>query len=274
MPSQGARMRGLMTVAELQVRIEQIGDVAVLTMDAGKSLNPLSDNMRADLLSAVEAAIADSAVRALVLTGAGGNFSSGSDMAQLAIPGGFDPERYRRRLMPLHRLIELIASGPKPVIAAVEGAAFGAGLSIAAACDFFIASETARFGAAFGKVGLIADCGLMWSLPCRIGFAAARDLLLTARALNAQQGHAMGLCDALTPAGGALEAAMAKANDYRNVAPLSIAAMKAAFANGPLSLAEALAFERLQQPMMSITADHADAVHAFGEKRTPTFSGR
>lgn len=263
-----------MTIAESLVRTELVEDIAVLTLDAGKPLNPISDEVRADLLSTVEAAIANPAVRALVLTGAGGNFSSGSDFAQLAVPGGYDPERYRRRLLPLHRLIELIASGPKPVVAAVEGAAFGAGLSIAAACDYFIASETARFGAAFGKAGLVADCGLMWSLPPRVGSATARDLLLTARALDAQQGRAIGLCDVLAPAGGALEAALSKAREYRNVAPLSIASMKAALANGPLSLAEALAFERLQQPMMSITADHQEAVNAFGEKRPPNFSGR
>lgn len=263
-----------MTIAKPLVRTELVEDMAVLTLDAGKPMNPISDEMRADLLSAVEAAIADPAVRALVLTGAGANFSSGSDFAQLAVPGGFDPERYRRRLLPLHRLIELIASGPKPVVAAVEGAAFGAGLSIAAACDFFIASETARFGAAFGKVGLVADCGLMWSLPSRVGATTARDLLLTARTLDGQQGHAIGLCDALAPADGTLEAALSKAREYRNVAPLSIAAMKTALANGPPSLAEALAFERLQQPMMSITADHQEAVKAFGEKRLPNFSGR
>ncbi|WP_084582362.1 enoyl-CoA hydratase/isomerase family protein [Sphingomonas azotifigens] len=249
-------------------------DVAVLTMNDPTRLNPLSDAMRAALLEAFETAAFDDAVRTIVLAGAGGNFTAGADIRQLIVPGGPDPARSRRRLTPLHRLIELIAGGPKPVIAAVEGAAFGAGLSIAAATDFVIAGEDVRFGAAFGKIGLTADCGLIWSLPQRIGRTLARDLMFTGRPVKGPEALAIGLIDQLVPPGTTLEAALAKAAAYRGVAPLAIAAMKSAFVQGPGPLSDALALERQQQPMLSMTQDHAEGLAAFTEKRAAGFTGR
>jgi enoyl-CoA hydratase/carnithine racemase len=248
-------------------------DVRILTFNDAGRLNPFSDDMRASLLVALERAMADSAARAIVLTGAGGNFTAGADIRQLALSDTPDPARYRRRLTPLHRAIELVAGGPKPVIAAVEGAAFGAGLSLAAACDFVVAGDSARFGAAFGKIGLTADCGLAWSLPQRVGRTLARDILFTGRLVEADEAHRIGIVDRLVPAGGAVAAALEKAAAYRAVAPLSIAAMKAAFVQGPGSLGEALALETQQQPMLSMTRDHAEGVTAFREKRAAKFAG-
>jgi enoyl-CoA hydratase/carnithine racemase len=257
-----------------RVRYEKIEDVAVLTLNDPEKLNPISDEMRAGILAGLEDAMSDNTVRAVVLTGAGGNFTSGADIRQLGLGGPADPFRSRRRLAPLHRTIELIAGGPKPVIGAVEGAAFGAGLSFAVACDFLIISETARFGAAFGKIGLTADSGLMWSLPQRVGRTLARDLMFTARPIKADEALAIGLADHKVEAGGALAAALAKASEYRVVAPLVIAAMKSAFVAGPSSLADVLALERQQQPMMSMSEDHAEGIAAFREKRAAKFLGR
>jgi len=255
------------------VAAETYGDVRVLTLNEAERLNPLSDDMRAAILAALEAATADPTVRTIVLTGAGGNFTAGADIRQLNPSAGPDPSRYRRRLTPLHRAIEMIAGGPKPVIAAVEGAAFGAGLSIAAACDFVIAGESARFGAAFGKIGLTADCGLVWSLPQRVGRTLARDIMFTGRSVTADEAHRIGVVDMLVPAGEALSAAIAKAAHYRVIAPLSIAAMKAAFAQGPAPLSQVLALEAQQQPMLSMTRDHVEGIAAFQEKRAPIFTG-
>ena len=255
------------------VLCEMRDDIAIITMNDPERMNPLSDEMRAGLLAAVEAVVADVVARGIVITGAGGHFTAGSDIRQLVVPGPPDPSRSRRRLLPLHRLIELIAGGPKPVIAAVEGGAFGAGLSIAAASDFVVAGDSVRFGAAFGKIGLTADCGLVWSLPQRIGRTWARDLMFTGRAVKAEEALAIGLVDKLVPAGTALDAALAKMAEYRGIAPLSIAAMKAAFAQGPGPLSDALALERQQQPMLSMTRDHAEGIAAFTEKRAAVFTG-
>jgi 2-(1,2-epoxy-1,2-dihydrophenyl)acetyl-CoA isomerase len=257
------------------IAAERHGDVLVLTLDDPGRLNSISDEMRAGLLAAIEAAHLDPEIRSLVLTGAGGNFSAGGDIKQMENPGGgSDPDRFRRRLIPLHRVVELIAGGPKPVIAAVEGIAFGAGLSLAAACDHVVAGDTARFAASFGKVGLTADCGLVWTLPQRTGLIIARDMLLTARQVAADEALRIGIIDRLVPAGGALEAALAKAAEYRPVAPLAISAMKHAFAQGPGSLAETLSLERQQQPMLSMTEDHKEGIAAFKEKRAPVLRGK
>lgn len=255
------------------VTSERRDDVCVITLNDSDRLNPLSDEMRSALVPALEAAMWDNAVRVVVLTGAGGNFTAGADIRQLSVSAGPDPMRSRRRLVPLHRSVELIAAGPKPVVTAVEGAAFGAGLSLAAASDFVIAGESARFGAAFGKIGLTADCGLTWSLPQRVGRTLARDIMFTGRPIKADEAERIGIVDRLVPAGDALAAAIEKAADYRNIAPLSIAAMKAAFAQGPGSLSEALALELQQQPMLSMTSDHAEGITAFREKRATRFTG-
>jgi enoyl-CoA hydratase/carnithine racemase len=114
----------------------------------------------------------------------------------------------------------------------------------------------------------------MWSLPQRIGRTLARDLMFTARPVKADEAVAIGLADRKVEAGGAVAAALAKAAEYRGVAPLVIAAMKSAFADGPGSLAKALAMERQQQPMMAMSDDHAEGVASFREKRPPQFKAR
>jgi enoyl-CoA hydratase/carnithine racemase len=255
------------------VRYERVEDIAIVTLNEPDKMNPFSDAMRDHLLVELERAIAEDDVRTIVLTGAGGNFTAGGDIRQMGLAGPANPFRSRRRLTPLHRAVELIAAGPKPVIAAIEGAAFGAGLSFAAASDFLIASETARFGAAFGKIGLTADCGLIWSLPQRIGRTLARDLMFTGRPVKADEALAIGLVDRKVEAGGALAAAIAKAAEYRVIAPLAISAMKSTFAAGPGPLSDVLALERQQQPMMSMSSDHAEGIAAFREKRKPEFKG-
>ena len=256
------------------VRYDRNEDIAIITLNDPEKLNPLSDEVRAGLVQHLKAAMDDDEVRTVILTGAGGNFTAGADVRQLGLGGPPNPARSRRRLAPLHQAVELIAGGPKPVIAAVEGAAFGAGMSLAAASDFLIISDSARFGAAFGKIGLTADCAIMWSLPQRIGRTLARDLMFTGRPVKAQEAMDIGLADRKVETGDALAAAIAKAAEYRGVAPLAIAAMKAAFVEGPNSLAAVLALERQQQPMMAMTRDHGEGVAAFSEKRPARFTGQ
>ena len=248
-------------------------DVAILTLNDPEAMNALSDDMRQGLRERLESAFADNAVRSVVLTGAGGNFSAGADLRQLGNTVPNDPNRSRRRMLALQRSIELIAGGPKPVICAVEGVAFGAALSLALACDYFIIGEEARLGATFGKVGLTADCGLLWSMPQRIGRSLTRDILFTARPVKAAEAISIGLADQQVEAGTAVTAALAKAAEYRNVAPLTIAALKSALVAGPGSLSEMLALEREQQPMLIMSDDHAEGLSAFWEKRPPRFVG-
>lgn len=256
------------------VLTEDRGPIRILTLNEPGRLNPLGDEMRAALRTALMEADADGAVRALVLTGAGGNFSAGADVRQLERLGEPDPGVSKRRMRPLHDAVRLLAGGAKPVVAAVEGVAFGAGLSLVAACGWVVAAEGARFGAAFGRIGLAPDCGLLWSLPQRIGTAATRDLIFTGRPMAAGAALASGLADEAAPAGGALDIALAKAAQYLDSAPLTIAAAKAALAEMPGPLERALGLELHQQPMMSMSQDHREAVAAFTAKRKPAFRGR
>lgn len=262
-----------MASASPLVVIERRGAISIVTLDEPSRMNPFSEAMRAEALVALQSEMAERETRAIVITGAGGQFSVGADIRQMQGDQGPDPARSKRRLEPLHALIRLLVGGPKPVVAAVEGAAFGAGLSVAAACDFVIAAEGARFGAAFGKIGLTADCGLLWSLPQRIGLGRAKDMMFTGRAIGGVEAERIGLVDRLVPNGSAREAAVDKAAEYLDTAPLSIAAMKSGLAEGPGALEAALRLEAHQQPMLSMTADHREGRRAFLEKRRPLFSG-
>ncbi len=260
---------------DLPVEFSLHDGIATLTMSAPQRRNALSTAMRTMLRDQLCSVSEDDAVHAIVLTGAGGHFSSGGDVTEMAPPGQpTDPVVGRRRLEILHAIVRILNGGPKPVVAAVEGFAFGAGMSFALACDWVVAAEGARFAAAFGKIGLVGDCGLLWTLPQRIGLPRAKDLLLTARAVDATEAFAMGMVDALVPAGQAHAAAVQKALQYRGVAPRAIAATKSTLARRPASFDDLLLVEADVQLPLSLSSDHEEARRAFLEKRPPVFTGR
>jgi len=246
--------------------------VRVLTLNAPARRNALSPSMRATLREALRAALEDRAIRVIVLTGADGNFSAGGDIRHMSESS--DPQTARQRLEILHDCVRLIVDGAKPVVAAVEGYAFGAGFSLACACDHLVAGRGSAFSAAFGRLGLVADCGLFWSLPQRAGLGLARDLMLTGRRIDAPQAFDAGIVDALADDGTALERALAKAREYLPIGPLAIAATKSALARRPASLEDALAIEADLQSPLRMSEDHRDAVQAFLDKRPARFQGR
>jgi enoyl-CoA hydratase/carnithine racemase len=176
----------------------------------------------------------------------------------------------RERLRRVHRVIRHLVAGRLPVVAAVEGWCVGAGLSLACACDTIVAAEDARFGAGFGKVGLMADLGLPFTLPLRIGQGRARQLFLYHQHLTAAEGERIGLVDAVVPKGHALQTALEKAQFLAREAPLPIALTKQMLAEG---LDRALEQERHFQSMLFLSADHAEGKAAFLGKRDPVFKG-
>jgi enoyl-CoA hydratase/carnithine racemase len=150
------------------------GGVLTLTLDYPERRNALALGLREQLHDILDAASGDDTVRAIVLTGAGGTFCSGGDISGMNVT---ELEAGLERMRRTHRIIRLMAAGRLPIVAAVEGWCVGAGLSLACACDTIVAAEDARFAAGFGKVGLMADLGLPFTLPARIDLRAIEQQL-------------------------------------------------------------------------------------------------
>ena len=243
------------------------GATAVLTLDYPERRNALAMPMRQRLVDALEAIEADRTLRAIVITGAGGTFSAGGDISGMDVA---DLAAGRERFRLTHRLVRLLIKGSKPVIAAVEGWCVGAGLSIAMCCDTVVTADDARFAAGFGKVGLVADLGLLHTLPARIGQGRARQVLLYGEPTDAGQAAAIGMADYVVPPGTALQAALARAALFHGTAPLPLALTKQYLAAG---LDAALDWERDTQSALFLTADHAEGRAAFLAKRAPMFKG-
>lgn len=261
-------------MSDLVLRQEQ-GDVLVLTLNAPPTRNAISLEMREELLGHLREASNSSTVRAIVLTGAESNFCSGGQLqpANGAAALKPDAQRTRRNIAMLQDIVRILSAGPKPTIAAVEGYAYGAGMSLAAACDVLVAGESARFCASFGKIGLMADAGLIWSLPQRVGPGSAREIMLTGRVVDAAEAGEIGLANRVAPAGGALASALEIANGFSHIAPLAIASMKRVLARGPNSLEDVLHAESDAQPILTLSQDYVEGRAAFKERRAPVFRG-
>lgn len=211
-------------------------------------------------------------IRAIVLTGHGGHFCAGADVTLFSVDAAArsgPPEGILRG----HRLLRAIIDSPVPVIAAVEGDTFGAGLSIAAASDYLIAAKTARFGAAFSKIGLMPDLGLLFSLPQRVGPGRAKRIMMLSEPFGALDAAASGLVDEVVEREEAASSALKLASAFANVAPLSVAAIKTAFRSGIATADDAMAFELHHVPRLLASEDYREGIAAFREKRQPDFTG-
>jgi 2-(1,2-epoxy-1,2-dihydrophenyl)acetyl-CoA isomerase len=246
---------------------ERRDQVVILRIDNVARRNALSLPVRHALLAALHAAEEDRDIQAVVITGAGDHFSAGGDLAAMEIS---NVAAARERLVLSHELVRTLARLSKPVIAAVEGWAAGAGLSLALACDLVVGAESSKYVASFGKVGLIGDLGLLRSLPQRVGTGRARRILFYAEQIQADEAFSIGLVDHLAPAGDALEEALRRAAAMLGTAPMSIAATKMLFADG---LDQLLDRERELQSLLFLSADHEEGKAAFMERRPPRFRG-
>lgn len=241
--------------------------LAILTLNEPERRNPLSEPVKDALERAFEDAFADPQIRVVLIAGAGGNFSSGGDLRGM---GGLTLSTARARMERLHRLTRLIARGPKPVVAAVEGWCVGAAMGLALCCDTIVASRRARFVAAFARVGLIPDFGLLHTLPRRLGAGRAHQMLIAAETVAADEARAIGLVDELAPEGGALAAARARAARLAGLAPLSLARTREALFRG---LDETLDWEAATQASLYLSRDHEEGKRAFFDKSAPVFTG-
>lgn len=260
-----------MAPSEPNVIVTQHGAVTVLTMSYPQKRNALALPLREKLAQALEAALDDPNCRAIVLTGDGGHFCSGGDISGFEQASALEA---RQRMQKIHDMVRLITHGNKPVIAAVEGHAAGAGLCLAADCDIVVASTEAKFTCSFSKVGLAPDLGGLWSLPARMGLGRAKMMMLTGRTLDATSAQEQGLVETLCEPGQALTTAIALAEEIAQCAPLTHAMTKTALTKGGMSVDQLLALEADLQAILFGTEDFEEGKAAFLQKRKPVFKGR
>jgi enoyl-CoA hydratase/carnithine racemase len=249
------------------------GDVAIIRLNDPDRVNAISLEMREALAAALQRRLMDNECVAIVLAGSGGNFSSGGDIKAERPSPEMLARTLRHKLAKLQELVRMITSSPKPVVAAVEGKALGAGMSLALCCDMVVAANTAQFGAVFGKVGLLPDAGLLYTLPRRIGAARAQRMLLSARIHEAPHALQIGLCDMMVPAEELMQRACTEAHRLGQIAPLAFASIKSIGTADCATLDAAFAQEMRLQPLLAMTQDNLEARTAFAERRKPKFRG-
>ena len=261
----------------MTVRYEMDGSVAVVTLDRPDVLNAFNDELGLAVLEAVERASADDEVRCIVLTGAGRAFSSGEDLGALAegYEKGEVPDLGDTLINRYNPLIRAITGAPKPVLAAINGVAAGAGASVALACDHRVATDKVKLVLAFIKVGLIPDSGALWFLSRMIGTARTWRLASSGDPLTAGEALELGILDEVVPAEDFEGAWRAAAHRFAEGPTQAYALTKQLlYSAAEVPLEDQLEAEILGQSAAGRTADHLEGVKAFLGKRAPKYEGR
>ena len=253
----------------MTLRREDLHDgVTVLTIDRPEARNALSPAIRNLFAEHCISMAEDEAVRAVVITGAGDHFCAGGDVKTM---GSRDPTAMQERFSEMARVAEIVITFPKPLIAAVRGHAAGAGASIACLADVVVADDTAKFTVSFLNVGLVPDWGLTYTLPRRIGWAAARRLALTRERVDAAQGHRLGIVDIRAGERDVMEVALEQARTLAASALGGYAAIKA-MTEDREALRAALRTEARIQIERVRTWEHDEGIAAFKAKRKPDYA--
>jgi enoyl-CoA hydratase/carnithine racemase len=253
------------------ITVAERNGIATITMNRPDVRNAINDQMRAELIAAFNDAGADRAVRAIILTGAGKGFCSGGDIGgmrgRLDAPAGEVAFNGWKRQQSTHRGVAAIHGVAKPVIAAMNGAAFGLGLDMALACDFIIAARGAKMAMSFIKRGLVSDGGGMYFLPRRIGLVKTKELILTGRVLETDEALSIGMIDRVAEPEALLDAAQAWAEELSQGSPAAIALTKTILDKTFESTDEQVfALGREAQAICYTTAEHRQSVEDFLNK--------
>jgi 2-(1,2-epoxy-1,2-dihydrophenyl)acetyl-CoA isomerase len=253
---------------------ERRGAVATVTLNRPEARNALDIVMRRELVAVLDEVEADAEARVLILTGAGGHFCSGGDVKTMR-EKRYTAAEGRARVELLNTMVRRLVDFPRPTIAMVDGYAVGAGSNLALCCDLIVASERAKFGELFWKIGLVPDGGGTWLLPRVVGLARAKELIFTADVIDAAEAARIGLVNRVVPVE-ALEATTRALAEKIAGGPPAVLSMAKHMVNRAATsdLAAALDLEAFSQGLAIASEDHQEGLKAFFDKRTPGFTGR
>jgi enoyl-CoA hydratase/carnithine racemase len=251
--------------------------IATLTLNRPERMNALGDTLREDFLDAITRTAADPDVRVMIVTGAGKAFCAGGDVKAMneAKEAGRERPLLDKIAPSRDRTLLAMRDAPQPIIAAVNGAAAGAGMNLALGCDLRLASSAAKFAQAFVKRGLHPDWGGTYFLPRAVGTATAAELIFTGDVIDAAEALRIGLVSRVLPPEELMPATLELARKIASGPPIAIRlAKRAIYRNAGSDLRSALEFETFAQNACFDTEDAREGIRAFVDKRAPVFRGR
>jgi enoyl-CoA hydratase/carnithine racemase len=255
-----------------ELRSTSQGQTLILTLSNPERRNTLDPSMYAAGVEALSVAESSTDIRSVVITGSDGMFCSGGNLQRLLANRQQPPEVQAQSIEGLHNWIETIRTYPKPVIAAVEGAAAGAGFSLALACDFIVSARNAVFVMAYSNVALSPDGGASWNLSQALPRQAATEILMGGDRIGAERLHALGVVNRLAEPGAALDAALALCEQLNAKAPNALASIKELLSEAPgASLTQHLGRERDHFVKNLHHLNGGEGIAAFLEKRVPRY---
>jgi 2-(1,2-epoxy-1,2-dihydrophenyl)acetyl-CoA isomerase len=253
---------------------ERTGGVATVALNRPDKLNAFDATMHEELYDALVEAAEDDEIRCIVLRGEGRGFSAGADLVQIIQNADGAPDLGEYLRGSYSRLVKLMVETPKPIIAALHGPVYGAGVGIALACDLRIAAESAKFSVAFIKIGLMPDAGVTFFLPRIVGLGRAIEMSMLGDAVDADEAQRIGLVSKVAADDSLAEESQALAERLAALPTAALGRMKAAIhANFEADLETALEREAEGQTFCGYTKDHKEGVAAFFEKREAKFTG-
>lgn len=264
-----------LTHVTVEHRPGDLDGVVLVTLDLPERRNAMTEEMTDSWGRVMRALRVEPDVRVVVVTGSGQAFCAGGDFSWLGGAPETDVASLRRRMTAFYETWLSVRALPMPVVAAINGAAIGAGLSVALACDIRVAADDARLAVPFTSLGLHPGMATTYLLRQAVGDTMTRDMLLTGRALSGPEAVASGLVSRLVPRGEVLDEALAAAARVAQAAPVATALTKAALGSGgPRTIEQALTWEGLAQPVTLAMEDLHEGLAAARERRVPSFRGR